>query len=80
VRNCAPCHLPNVDGQMDQSLSIVPTGLGYMLCGQALGIATMLICDKCSQGWHMGCMMPTMEEMPFGKMFLPLVHPIDLGS
>jgi hypothetical protein len=27
VHNCAPCHLPNVDGQMDPSLTMVITGL-----------------------------------------------------
>jgi hypothetical protein len=27
VRNCAPCHFPNVDGQIDPSLAMVPTGL-----------------------------------------------------
>jgi hypothetical protein len=69
VRNCAPCHLPNVDGQMDPSLVVVPAGLRCMLCGQASRAAIMLICDKCFQGWHMGCLVPPMEEMPFGKWF-----------
>jgi hypothetical protein len=36
---------------------------------QALGITTMLICDKCFQGWHVGCFMPPMEEVPIGKWF-----------
>ncbi len=27
VHNCAPCHLPNVDGQMDPTLAMVPVGL-----------------------------------------------------
>jgi hypothetical protein len=27
VCNCAPCHFPNVDGQMDPSLAVVPTSL-----------------------------------------------------
>jgi hypothetical protein len=40
-----------------------------MLCEQALGAIIMLICDKCSQGWHMGCFMPPMEEMLVGKWF-----------
>ncbi|OAE34648.1 hypothetical protein AXG93_4034s1010 [Marchantia polymorpha subsp. ruderalis] len=29
VRNCAPCHLSNVDGTMDPSLAIVHVGLRY---------------------------------------------------
>ncbi len=69
MHNCAPCHLPNVDGQMDPSLAVVPTGLQCMLFGQALGATIMLICDKCYQGWHMKCLMPPLEEMPIGKWF-----------
>ncbi len=50
VCNCAPCHFPDVDGQMGPSLAMVLIGLRCMLCGQALGAATMLICDKHSRG------------------------------
>jgi hypothetical protein len=32
VHNCAPCHLPNVDGQIDPSLAVIPVGLQCMLC------------------------------------------------
>jgi hypothetical protein len=27
VRNCAPCHLPNVDGTIELSLAVVRAGL-----------------------------------------------------
>ncbi len=27
VHNCVPCHLPNVDGQIDPSLAMIPIGL-----------------------------------------------------
>jgi len=33
VRNCAPCHLSNVDGTVDPSLAVVRAGLKCMLCG-----------------------------------------------
>ncbi len=26
VRNCAPCHLPNVDGTVDPSLAVIQVG------------------------------------------------------
>jgi hypothetical protein len=45
VCNCAPCHLPNLDGQIDPSLAVIPIGLYYMLCGQSTGATTMLVCD-----------------------------------
>jgi hypothetical protein len=53
------------------SLAMVPIGLRCMLCEQVSRVATMLICDKCSQGWHMGCLMPPMIEMSVGKWFCP---------
>jgi len=53
VRNCVPCHLPNVNGQIDPSLVIIPIGLWCMLCGQSTRVAIMLVCDQCSRGWHM---------------------------
>jgi hypothetical protein len=31
VRNCAPCHLPNVDGTIDPSLAMIWAGLKCML-------------------------------------------------
>jgi hypothetical protein len=43
VCNCAPCHIPNVDGQMDPSLVMVLVGLRCMLHEQALGAAIMLM-------------------------------------
>jgi len=67
--NYAPCHLPNVDGQMDPFLVVVLASLWCMLCGEASRVVTMLICDKCSWGWHMGCCMPPMEEVLIGKWF-----------
>jgi hypothetical protein len=30
VRNCVPCHFPNVDGHFDPSLAIIP--IGYDVC------------------------------------------------
>jgi hypothetical protein len=60
VRNCAPCHLPNVDGTVNPSLAVVRADLKCMLCGSRGGVAHMLVCDKCSRGWHMACMTPPM--------------------
>jgi hypothetical protein len=32
-------------------------------CGQFLRTTTMLMCDQCSRGWHMGCLTPTLNEI-----------------
>jgi hypothetical protein len=64
VRNCAPCHLQNVDGTVDPSLAMIQVGLKCMLCGSKGGAARMLVCDKCSKGWHVACMTPPMDVVP----------------
>lgn len=71
VRNCASCHLPNVDGKVDPNLAVVPASLRCMLCGFARGAATMLVCDQCSRGWHMGCLTPPLEMVPDGDWLCP---------
>ncbi|KAH8968866.1 hypothetical protein BDL97_02G004000 [Sphagnum fallax] len=71
VRNCEPCHLPNVDGTVDPSLAVVRVGLRCMLCGSKGGVAHMLVCDRCSRGWHMACMTPPMDVVPVGRWVCP---------
>jgi hypothetical protein len=71
VRNCVPCHLPNVDGRVDPSLAVIHAGLKCMLCGFRGGGAHMLVCDKCSRGWHMACMTPSMDVVLYGRWVRP---------
>ncbi len=71
VHNCAPCHLPNVNGIVDPSLVVIWTDLRCMLCGSRGGAAHMLVCDKCSRGWHMVCMTPPMDVVPTGRWVCP---------
>ncbi len=63
VYNCALCHLPNVDGQID------PIEWLYLLRGQSIKVAVMLIYDQCSKGWHMACIMLPLEEILVEKWF-----------
>jgi hypothetical protein len=42
-----------------------------MLCGHFMGVATMLIYDQCSKGWHMRYLMPPLEEVLVKKWFCP---------
>jgi hypothetical protein len=71
VCNCAPCHLPNVDGIVDPSLAMIWAGLRCMLCGSRGGITHMLVCDRCFKGWHMACMIPPMDVVPAGWWVCP---------
>jgi len=67
VHSYAPCHLSNVDGQIDPSLIVILVGLWCTLCGQSIGVATMLVCDRCSRGWHMACLTPPLDQVSVGK-------------
>ncbi|CAM6085939.1 unnamed protein product [Calypogeia fissa] len=75
VRNCAPCHLPNVDGSMDPSLAPISASLRCMLCGSARDAAQMLVCDSCSRGWHIFCLTPPVEVVPVGRWVCPRCVP-----
>jgi len=46
---------------------VVQAGLRCMLCGSKGGAAHMLVCDRCSRGWHMACMTPPMDVVPVGR-------------
>jgi hypothetical protein len=71
VHNCAPCHLPNVDGRVDPNLAVIRAGLRCMLCGSRGGATHMLMCDRCSRGWHMACMTPPMDVVLDGRWVCP---------
>jgi hypothetical protein len=59
------CHLFDVHGQVDSSLTIVLTRSHCMLCGQYTRVAIMLIYAQCSKCCHM----PSLEEILVGKWF-----------
>jgi hypothetical protein len=71
VCNYAPCHLPNVDGTVDPSLAVIQADLKCMLCGFRGGAAYMLVCDRCSRGWHRACMIPPMDVVLAGWWVYP---------
>jgi hypothetical protein len=67
TRNCAPCHLSHIDGTVHPGTSHIPAGLRCRLCGSAKRAATMVICDICSTGWHLECLIPPLLEVPVGQ-------------
>jgi hypothetical protein len=71
TRNCAPCHLPHIDGMVHPSTSYVPAGLKCRLCGSPKRAATMVIYNVCSTGWHLECLTPPRLEVPVGHWSYP---------
>ncbi|KAJ1981320.1 hypothetical protein H4R34_002123 [Dimargaris verticillata] len=41
------------------------------VCDEAGDEASLLICDDCERGWHMGCCDPKVEEVPQGRWLCP---------
>jgi hypothetical protein len=71
TRNCAPCHLPHIDGTVHPGTSHISTGLKCRLCGSPKRAATMVICDVCSTGWHLECLTPPLLEVPVEQWSCP---------
>jgi hypothetical protein len=42
-----------------------------MLCGFRGGATHMLVCDRCSRGWHMACVTPPMDVVPARQWVCP---------
>eukprot|EP00245_Coleochaete_scutata_P000411 TRINITY_DN1051_c1_g1_i1.p1 TRINITY_DN1051_c1_g1~~TRINITY_DN1051_c1_g1_i1.p1 ORF type:complete len:1227 (+),score=252.29 TRINITY_DN1051_c1_g1_i1:430-3681(+) len=71
ARNCAPCHLPDIEGTVDPSLRIAPASLRCMACGETTQGGQMVLCDRCQRGWHTFCLRPPLEEIPAGSWTCP---------
>lgn len=53
-KNCAHYQL-SIEGTLHPKL-VVPKVLLCFMCGEKKGAATMLLCNKFQQGWHMPCL------------------------
>jgi hypothetical protein len=71
THNCAPYHLPHIDGTVHPRISHISGGLRCRLYGSAKRVATMIICDICSTGWHLECLTLPLLEVPVGQWSCP---------
>jgi hypothetical protein len=65
---CAPCHLPDIDPQIDWSLSKPPAAAVCERCGgdDSEQQGKLIFCDNCNGGWHLGCHQPRLNRTPSG--------------
>jgi hypothetical protein len=68
VSQCAPCHLPDVDPQIDWSLGKPPPAAVCEQCGEddSEQQGHLIFCDNCNNGWHLGCHRPILSSQPPG--------------
>ena len=76
ISNCAPCHLP-VDPSIDHKLARPALTHACEACRFPDEARSMLLCDNCGGGWHMGCLEPALEDVPEGVWLCP--HCTDAG-
>ena len=66
-----PCHLANIDPEIDVTLQRPGASLACEMCGQQDDEDVMLLCDQCGCGWHTFCLTPALPEVPPGAWVCP---------
>jgi hypothetical protein len=63
-KNCAPCHLPNLDPTIITSTWIPPLDYPCQVCQRTDDADQMLFCDNCNGGYHLFCLKPELTQVP----------------
>jgi len=69
--NCAPCHLPGIDGTVDRGLRPASSTLACSICRELTRDGEMILCDGCDQGSHLDCLEPPLSVVPKGRWYCP---------
>ena len=69
--NCAPCHLPGIDGTIQLGLSPIPKEAPCVVCLSPAGFKRSIVCDGCDAVYHMACLSPVMKTVPAGVWHCP---------
>eukprot|EP00877_Chromochloris_zofingiensis_P006429 jgi/Chrzof1/2039/UNPLg00695.t1 len=65
MTQCAPCHLPDLDGTIDPSLA-AHDDAPCVVCGYPDDDHIILLCDGCGTAWHTYCCSPPLPKVPEG--------------
>jgi len=74
-KNCAPCHLPNLDPTIITSTWIPPLDYPCQVCQRVDDADQMLLCDNCNGGYHLFCLTPELAQVPSGLWYCPSCSP-----
>jgi hypothetical protein len=69
--HCAPCHLSNLDGQLDPLLANDIDAVVCSSCQREEPESCLLLCDICNAGWHTFCLQPPLAAVPDGHWLCP---------
>jgi hypothetical protein len=76
MQSLTHCHLPNINPAIDVSRATVPKHLPCQVCNYTDKGHTMLLCDACGNGWHIGCLQPPLTQIPPGEWYCPRCSPL----
>ncbi len=62
-KNCAPCHLPNLDPTIITSTWIPPLDYPCQVCQRTNDADQMPLCDNCNGGYHLFCFKPEFTQV-----------------
>jgi len=74
-KNCAPCHLPNLDPTIITSTWIPPLNYPCQVCQRTNDADQMLLCDNCNDGYHLFCLKPKLTQVPTGNGYYSSCSP-----
>jgi hypothetical protein len=63
-KNCAPCHLSNLDLTIITSTWIPPLDYPCQVCQRTNDDDKMLLCDNCNVRYHLFCLKPKLFQVP----------------
>ena len=69
--HCLRCHLNDIDGAIDYTLVPPKEEKPCELCLSIGENSSMLLCDGCNGGFHLGCLRPPLEAPPEGAWCCP---------
>ncbi len=74
-KNCAPCHLSNLDPTIIMSTWIPPLDYPCQVCQMTNDANQMLLCDNCNGGYHLFCLKPELTQVLAGIWYYSSCFP-----
>jgi hypothetical protein len=71
MTQCAPCHLPDINGAVDPLLINEVEDITCEVCGTDEQESELLLCDYCNSGFHTYCLQPPLDSIPEGYWLCP---------
>jgi len=75
-KNCAPCHLPNLDPTIIMSIWIPPLDYPCQVCQRADDVDQMLLCNNCNGGYHLFYFKSKLIQVPANIWYYSSCFPV----